>query len=383
MRTRFVFLIPGILLCLLLAAGCGRLSPPTEDSIPATESAASEATKAEGAVFAPGAPCEPPELSDGGLWVTLHNYKEADQKYDLWQWSYRFVVEEPITYDMEAPPVRFADDKSLWMTYQRDGDSDNCLMGRCIRTQGEWAFMERVLFAPEYQSDPEYTVPFGTPEFLLRQGTDCSQCTTRIPPGQTGYIDDELCRFCVSPDGSVLRLDADGSIFRSAAPLEPEDVARLYLIYESYYRAWTRQVVFPYNPEVPREELRLLVRTADREISVPPEKWDAFLALVSREEDKEIPEDLPCFKVIQQLFVTEDYPAPELLRFRFLQTDDDPDSMFLRWFSLREDGKITVDSPWGGSLLRPLAAWTVGSPVRHISKISFDAEAIATLVLGE
>lgn len=358
-------------------------TPQTETETPETEAMQTE-TEPAGTEppLAPGVACEEPELTDAGVFVSLYSWWDASEL----QWSYRFDDVRQIEYDPYEAPVRFDGDKSVWTTYERDGDSDNCLMGRCVSSRAEWDYLTRVLFSADYQADPEAAADFGTPVFILRQGADCKERTTRIPVGQTGYIDDELCRYYVSPDGTVLRCDADGSVFRAVTPLEPEAVARLYLIYETAYRAWPIRCPCIYRLDEPDEqEPVLLVRTADRELRVPKEKWSDFLALVSVEADKEIPSDLPCFRVLTQLYAAEAYPSPELLRFTFYTEDYDPDSPGWQqhWCSLREDGRIILEAPYGAGGVYTVAHWNVRSPVRYVSMAVFDTEAITRLIFGE
>ncbi len=381
------------LLIFLLFAGCavskGKQSTtaaaaPSQTAPPDTGPTDTEPVETEPA-FTPGIPCEEPELSDEGVFVWLFSYGDGSANSRVLQWSYRFDDVRPIEYDPYASPVRFDGDKSLWTTYERDGESDNCLMGRCISTQAEWDFIDRVLLSAEYEADPDDSVPFGTPVFILRRGTDCAERTTRIPPGRTGYIDDEVSRYHVTPDGNVLRCDADGSVFRAVTPLAPETAARLYLIYESYYKAWTIQCPCVYHIEEPdQKEPVLLVRTADKEFTVPKEQWTDFLSLVSVEEDKEVSSDLPCFKVVNQLYALEEYPSPEVLRFTFFTEDYDPDSVhWWRWLSLREDGRIILENRFGVGSLYNIAFWNVICPVRYVSKATFDVDAICALVLSD
>ncbi len=185
----------------------------------------------------------------------------------------------------------------------------------------------------------------------------------------------------------MLRCDANGrEPERIVTPLEPEAVARLYLLYDTYYR--TSPVCYPcryYPEEYESCKVHLLVRRDGEEISVPREQWDAFLAMVSVEKDKEYPDDLPCFGVRTRLFDPEDYPSPELLRFTFYTEDYDPNSESWQrnWFSLREDGRLILELPGSGGRLQGLARWTVYSPVRFVSKAVFDPEAITRLVFGE
>ena len=391
-------LLPWLLLLLLLLAGCWArrgfenttAAPVPSETGPAetepveTEPAETEPDEPE-SPFAPGVLCEEPALESEGVFVSLYRSDSENNAGALWQWSCRFNDVRSIAYDPYSPPVRFEGDKSLWMTYQRDGDFDNCIVGRCISTQAEWELFTRVLFSVEYEADPEFSVPWGSPEFILRQGTDCTERTSRIGSDKTGYLDDEVCRYCVTADGDVLRCDADGSILRAITPLGPETVARLFLIYEAYYRAYTIQCPCIYHLDEPGgEEPMLLVRTADRELYVPKEKWTDFLALVSVEEDKEVPSDLPCFQVITQLYSLEDYPSPEVLRFTFYTDDYDPDSgSWWRWFSLRQDGRIIVETRSGVGLQYNIAYWSVICPVRFISKASFDVGAITALLFSD
>lgn len=376
----------------MLCAGCAaRRKPAAPAATAAPDSAAASAsdapqTKTEASepetepTLAPGIACEEPEPSDAGVFVSLYSWEGDDA-----QWCYRFDDVRPVAYDPYEEPVRFNGDQSVWVTYDRDGDSDNCLMGRCVSTRAEWDYLTQVLFSADYQAAPEDTVDFGTPVFILRHGTDCKERTTRIPQGQTGYIDDELCRCYVSPDGTVLRCGADGSVLRAVTPLEPEAVARLYLIYETYSTAWPYQYPCIYRLDEPGEkEPALLVRTAQRELRVPREKWSDFLSLVSVEADRETPTDLPCFGVVTQLYATEDYPSPELLRFTFYTEDYDPNAeTWWRWFSLREDGRIILERRSGAGYLYSVAVWNVTCPVRCVSKAIFDPEAITALVFGE
>lgn len=385
-----------LLTLLLLCAGCAARSgnmpaasgTPTQTA-PApfvTGTAQTETEPVETGV-PPGELCAEPEAPVEGNICALYALTSSEDFDGALQWSYRFDGLSAIDYDAYDAPVRFDGDRSLWMTYDRDGSFDNCIVGRCISTQAEWDWFDRVLLSAEYEADPEGSIAIGTPVFILRQGSECGERTSRIPSGSTGHIDDELYRYYVSPDGSVLRCDANGrEPERIVTPLEPEAVARLYLLYDTYYR--TSPVCYPcryYPEEYESCKVHLLVRRDGEEISVPREQWDAFLAMVTVEKDKEYPDDLPCFGVRTRLFDPEDYPSPELLRFTFYTEDYDPNSESWQrnWFSLREDGRLILELPGSGGWLQGLARWTVYSPVRFVSKAVFDPEAITRLVFGE
>ena len=330
-----------------------------------------------------GVPCPEPEAGEPGAFVSFYTVAEtSDSGFPTqWQQSFRFDGLASSEYDLFAAPARFEGDKSLWMTYNRDGDFDNCVLGRSITVQEEWDYFHRVLFSAEYEAAPDGTACFGTPEFILRQGTACAQSTSRNPPGGKGYIDDELCRYRVSSDGSVLRIDADGSIFRIVTPLEAETVARLYLLYETYFRSCAVLSPCGYDLNELGQDIVLLVRRGEEELSIPREKWEDFLALVSVEEDKELSAGPPCYAVVNELFLREDYPAPQVLRFRFVRKDDDPDAAPFRWFSLREDGRLILESPQGAGMTYPIQVrWTVSSAVRYVSRAVFDKDAILQLI---
>lgn len=399
MKTRLICLALALLLCCACGLQPVPLEPiacppaeavtpdppalrpePTEVFPAAPVPVPAEPDEPEGIPFPPGVSCSEPETGAEGTYISLYTAEENEIFGSAWQWSYRFDGMPPVEYDQFVPPARFDGDKSLWMTYQRDGSFDNCVIGRCIRTQTEWDFFDQALFSAEYVSAPGDTVPFGTPEFILREGTECAQSTGRNPPGGEGYIDDELYRYCVCPDGSVLRVEPDGTISRAAAPLDGETVARLYLLYETYFRSYAVLSLSLYYLNEPGRELRLLVRRGEEEVSVPEEKWDAFCALLSVEEDKEVPSDIPCFAVVNQLFVQEDYPSPEVLRFRFLTADDDPDAAPFRWLSLREDGRVIVEMSGGGGMVHYVARWTVSDRNRYVSRAVFDADAVLALL---
>ena len=391
MKLRLVCLALALLLC----CSCGMQTvsvepiacPPaeavTQDPSPVQPAPADppEETDESAAIpFPPGVPCSEPESDEQLVSVSLYTAEEGEIFGSARQWSYRFDGMSPVEYDQFAPPARFDGDKSLWMTYNRDGSFDNCVIGRCIQTQAEWDVFAKALFSAEYAPAPGETIPFGTPEFLLREGTECAQSTGRNPPGGKGYIDDELCRYCVSPDGSVLRVEPDGTISRAVAPLDEETVARLYLLYETYFRSYAVLFLSLYYLNEPGQGLRLLVRHGEEELSVPEEKWDAFCALLSVDEDKEVSSDIPCFAVVNQLFVQEDYPSPEVLRFRFLTADDDPDAAPFRWLSLREDGRLITEMSGGGGMVHYVARWTVTGRSRYVSQAVFDVDAVLALL---
>ena len=346
-------------LILLLCCGCGGKAAPV--------------------LYTSAAPCEEP--SGEGYSVAMSFYHEGDEPYQLdWDWSIAFEGVSPRDVDRCANPPRFDGDKSVWMTYDRNGDWDDCVLGRCITTQEEWDFMDRVLFSPEYEADPDAQPFMQTPRFILRQGNECTSSAIRAAAeGQTYYIDDTVSQYFVSPDGSVIRIDADESVYRAKKQLDRETVAFLYLLYEGYYN--TAVIMVPWAPSIGEsaDECRLLVDCDGQRVALPGEAFDAFLALIT--EDGNTSEDgNPCYNCTMQIFCDSDYPSPEVLRFRFVREGDDPDQNPFLWFSLRKDGKVIMDRMIGAGYIYNDAWWSASGRNRAISVSTFPVKEITAFV---
>lgn len=326
--------------------------------------------------------CQEEELSDGDISVTLYLREEGKDYPDQWTWSYRFEGMDLVEYDQFAAPARFEDNFSLWMIRGLDAEFDSAVLGRCINTQEEWDFCKEALIAPEYKENPEAALLLGIPEFVLRQGTECAQSTSRNPAGGEGYIDDEVYHYYVSYDGTVMRIAPDGIICTAVTPLTKEAVARLYLMHSVYFT--TRSVCSPCSYYSLDQDLVLLVRRGEDQFALPREAWESFLDLVSVEADHEGPsgnDEYRDFAVVNYLYVQEEYVSPEVLRFRLADASLDPDAAPWRWFSLREDGKIVCEITSGiGSVWPYDAVWRTSAPVRAVSASSFDVSAVTAIV---
>jgi len=353
MKRRIVSLFLALLL--LSCCACGRQKGPV--------------------LYRSATPCEEPSNEGYDVVMTFKRAGDGGQ-LDVWDWSMAFTGISPLTVDRTANPPRFDGDKSVWMTYIRNGDWDDCVLGRCITTREEWDFMDRVLFSPEYEADPDAQPNIQAPCFILRQGNECTSSTIRkAVDGETFHVDDTVSQYFVSSDGTVIRIDADESVYRAKKQLDRESVAYLYLLYEAYCR--TSAVCVLYNT-YDVDSYHLLVDWNGQRVEIPHENFDSFAALIS-EEGNEYSGDL-YFDCTSVMYADSDYPSPEVLRFRFVYDGYDPDSSPFLWFSLHQDGKITLECPIRGGYIYNQVLWWATGRNRMISVSSYDVDEIVAFV---
>lgn len=295
-------------------------------------------------------------------------------------WTVTFSGLTLRTVDRFANPMRFSDDLSVWMTYDRDGDWDNCSLGRCISDETDWNWLDSVLFSREYEADPSVEFFIQTPRFIVRKGDLCLSSTSiRDVVGKTYYIDDEVCTYWIKPDGTVVRTDADGSRYRAVETLTPEEVAYLCLLYEAHYMTPAIQYPCPAVPEQ-LDQYHLLIERNGVCTELPPDSFEAFTALVTVPEDQTLSTWTSCFACKTEMFANADYPSPEVLRFRFVQEGYDPDQSPYQWFSLREDGKIIRETPLGAGFIHTVARWRGFGKNRIVSEAVFSVDDILAFV---
>jgi hypothetical protein len=296
------------------------------------------------------------------------------------KWTVSFEGLLPRTVDRCANPMRFSDDLSVWMTYDRDGEWDNCLLGRCISDETDWFWLDAVLFSREYVPDPDAVFYIQTPRFTVRKGDLCLSSTSLFDEiGQTYYIDDDVCTYWIDPNGSVIRADADGTVYRSVDPLNEEQIAYLYLLYEAHYMTPALQYPLAAYPNE-MERYRLYVECNGVRVELPVESFASFLKLVTVDTDRSAQTYAPCFACTTELFADSDYPENEILRFRFVAEGYDPDASPHLWFSLREDGRIVRDIPIGAGYIHTVARWRCFGRNRIISKVVFPVDEILAYV---
>ena len=321
------------------------------------------------------------EPSGNGYDVAVSLYAAGATDFDGERtWTVSFAGLTPRTVDRCANPMRFDGDLSVWTTYDRNGDWDDCTLGRCIDDETDRNWLRTVLFSRDYTPDPDAEIYMQTPRFLVRKGDLCLSSTSIWDEiGKTYYIDDDVCSYWINPDGSVIRADADGTRYRAIEPLTAEQVAYLYLLYEAHYM--TPALQYPcaaYPDEMDRYHLyaeRNGVRT-----ELPKESFESFLKLVSVESDQSAQTYAPCFACTTELFADPDYPAEEALRFRFIADGYDPDAALYFWFSLRSDGKIIRDIPLGAGYIHTVARWSCFGRNRIVSKAAFSVDEILAFV---
>ena len=296
--------------------------------------------------------------------------------------AFRFEGLQKVEYDTYKEPFRFDEDKSVWATYEKTQESFDVHVGRCISSEEDVDFIRKTLVDREYREDPNTDAAYFTPRFELRQGKECIRCNDRFPVGVTYYLDDYLYQYYVKPDGTVLRWHGADQLESSAEALPPEDVARLYFIYEAYYHA--RDIFMPGpHPYDDIQTYTLYVERNGERLSVPSERIDEFLSLVTVDEDRVYSENEPrCCAITNMVYAGEDHASSEVLRFLVYPTSSDVNSYPAEWwFSLREDGKIVRKVPHSTGHLWPSSdRWEVRSLLLQISKAAFDVSAINAFV---
>ncbi len=321
------------------------------------------------------------EPAGSGYEIAVSLYDPGTNDFDgERQWTVIFDGLSPRTVDRRDNPARFDGDYSVWTTYDRDGDWDNCTLGRCIDGETEWKLLDAMLFSRDYREDPDVSVYFQTPRFIVRKGDQCRTSTSVWNEvGKAYYIDDDVCTYWINPDGSVIRTDADGAIFRSAEPLTADETAYLYLLYEAYYITPALQYPCAAHPEEMRG-YRLLIERNGVRTELPSESFEPFIKLVSVEADQSIETYAPCFACTTEVFANADYPAPEVLRFRFAAEGYDPDQSPHLWFSLREDGRIVRETPLSAGFIHTVARWRCFGVNRVVSDAAFPVEDILSFL---
>ncbi len=376
----FLFLALALLFC---ACSCREPSVPPEPTIePTSEPTAAptpeptpEPTAVPAMPYASAVLGDEPNDESYAIAVSL--YETGANDFDGERaWTVLFDGLTPHTVDRRANPTRFSDDLSVWTTYDRDGDWDNCSLGRCIGDEAEWNALDALLFSREYEADPNAVFYIQTPRFTVRKGDLCRSSTSVWDVvGTTYYIDDDVCTYWINPDGTAIRADADDSVYRSVRALTPEQVAYLYLLYEAYYMAPAIQYPWPAHPEE-MDSFHLLIERNGARVELPRESFEGFLALVSVPEDQTAQTYAPCFACVTELLVDADDPAPEVLRFRFVREGYDPDQSPYQWFSLRGDGRIVRETPIGAGYIHTVARWRCFGRNRIVSVAAFPVEDI-------
>lgn len=385
-KTAVLFLV----LLFLFCAACKEPDAP-EPSAPseAIVSIADEpAPTAEATPMPTPEPDPPYRAAVSGSEPDGNGYSTAVSLYDAGttdfdgerKWTVSFEGLSPRTVDRSANPMRFSDDLSVWMTYDRDGDWDNCTLGRCVSDGTDWFWLDAVLFSREYVPDPDAVFYMQTPRFTVRKGDLCLSSTSLFDEvGKTYYIDDDVCTYWIDPDGSVIRADADGTVFRSVEPLNEEQIAYLYLLYEAHYMTPALQYPLAAYPDE-MERYRLYIERNGVRTELPKESFEAFLELVSAAADRSAQTYAPCFACTTELFADSDYPEKEVLRFRFVADGYDPDASLHLWFSLRENGRIVRDTPISAGYIHTVARWSCFGRNRIVSKTVFPVDEILAYV---
>lgn len=326
-------------------------------------------------------PCPEPTGGESGILLTMYEMDGDRNAERTWKWTYRFEGLTPREVDRYAVPARFEEDKSLWMTYDLDGDWDNCVIGRCITLQEEWDFFRDKVFSLAYEPDESAALHFKQARFILRQGTEAQNSTSfGAKDGETGYIDDEVCTYGILPDGTVTRFDADGSQYRATAALAAEDVAYAYLLYSAYLGAQPG-LYLGYHASW-AEPLAAVVERDGQRTEVTGEQLDALLRLLLDEEQlsgaNPYPLALRCRTVF---FDPEPYPSPEVLRFWCVESSrlGEELSPYLI-FSLREDGHIIRERPLPGGMIDYGYLWSVGGQLRCVSEETYPVDDLLALV---
>ena len=291
-------------------------------------------------------------------------------------WTVSFAGLSPRTVDRRANPARFDGDLSVWMTYDRNGDWDDCTLGRCVSDETDWHWLDSVLFSRDYLPDPDAVFYMQTPRFTVRKGDLCLSSTGLWDEvGKTYYIDDEVCTYWVNPDGSVIRADADGAIYSAVEPLNAEQTAYLYLLYEAHYMTPALQYPCAAYPDE-MDRYHLYIERNGIRAELPAESFASFLKLVTVETDQSAQTYAPCFAGTTEMFVNADEPSPEVLRFRFVADGYDPDASPYLWFSLCENGRIIRDIPIGAGYIHAVARWLCFGRNRIVSDAVFSVDGI-------
>ena len=368
-------IISVLILLLLFCAACK--GPDAQGSPAPTEQVAP--APVETPVPTPAPPYRAASLSDepsGSAYdVTVSLYAAGTNDFDGERtWTVSFAGLFPRTVDRCENPARFDGDLSVWMTYDRNGDWDDCTLGRCISDGTDRNWLRTVLFSRDYAPDPDAAVYIQTPRFIVRKGDLCRSSTSIFDEiGKTYYIDDDVCSYWVDPDGSVVRTDADGTGYRAVEPLTAEQVAYLYLLYEAHYMTPALQYPCAAYPDE-MDRYRLYVDRNGVRTELPAESFEPFLKLVTVETDRSAQTYAPCFACTTELFADSDYPAKEILRFRFVAEGYDPDAAPHLWFSLRENGRIVRDVPLGAGYIHTVGRWVCFGKNRIVSKAAFSVD---------
>lgn len=376
-KTAVLILVPLLLFCVACKGTDAQSSPaPTGQVTPAP---------VETPVPTPVPPYRAASLSDepsGSAYdVAISLYGAGTTDFDGERtWTVSFAGLSPRAVDRSANPARFSDDLSVWMTYDRNGDWDDCTLGRCLCDGTDWNWLQTVLFSRDYAPDPDAQMFFQTPRFTVRKGDLCLASTSIWNEvGKTYYIDDEVCTYWVDPDGSVVRTDADGTRYRAVEPLTAEQTAYLYLLYETHYMTPALQYPCAAYPDE-MDRYHLYVERNGVRTELPAESFESFLKLVTVEADRSVETYAPCFACTTEMFADSDDPAKETLRFRFVAEGYDPDAAPYLWFSLREDGRIVRDLPIGAGYIHTVGRWVCFGRNRVVSKAAFDVDAILKLL---
>lgn len=368
LKTGFFLMASFLLFC---AFGCASRAP---------EPAAPTDAPAESMPYRSAARVDEPSGTDERVFATSL-YDAGTNDFDGERlWTVAFDGLSTRTVDRRNSPARFDGDYSVWMTYDRDGDWDNCTLGRCIDDEADWNLLSAVLFSRTFVPDANAEVRIQTPRFLIRKGTLCLSSTSYWDiVGKTYYIDDEVCTYWINPDGSVIRTAPDEVPYRSEQPLTAEEAAYLYLLYEAHYMTATIQCPSPAYPEE-QDQYRLLVEKNGVCTELPRDRFEAFTALVTVPEDQTPQSVRSCFACTTEMFANADYPSSEVLRFRFVQDGYDPDQSPQLWFSLREDGRIIRETPLSAGFIHAAARWRCFGKNRFVSVARFPVDEILRFV---
>ena len=295
--------------------------------------------------------------------------------------AFSFEGLQQVEYDTYSAPFRFDKEFSLWATYDKTPESFDNWMGRCISSEEDTEFIRKALIDREYKEDPQADAAFFTPMFELRKGEEAVRCNERVAAGIEIVTDEPVYRYRIRPDGYVLRSLSFPDAEMSAEPLSTEEVARLYLIHETYFL--TRDVVYPdIHAFENTGNYHLCIEQNGKRMILPNDHWDDFVSLVTDREEPLYPEEPSCCAITNLIYAENEYSSPEVLRFLIYPASEDPDRYSeSAWYSLREDGKLIRRFTSSVGALSPQSdRWVVHSPVLQISKTSFDVSAILALV---
>ena len=141
LKTGFFLMASFLLFC---AFGCASRAP---------EPAAPTDAPVESMPYRSAARVDEPSGTDERVFATSL-YDAGTNDFDGERlWTVAFDGLSTRTVDRRNSPARFDGDYSVWMTYDRDGDWDNCTLGRCIDDEADWNLLSAVLFSRTFVPD--------------------------------------------------------------------------------------------------------------------------------------------------------------------------------------------------------------------------------------